>query len=270
MLRYNILLILAGSIGFGKLTAQELFVYTEPSSNMPARSVGLRLSNWLMNDATGPVKYNFVPEVMWGVNKRLMFHLEGFFGNRPGSFKAEGAGVYAKYRFYSRDKIYKHLRLAAFGRIAINNGYVYEEEVATNSHNTGYQLGLIGTQLLHKTALSVTAYYERALDNLNGYSFPPSVSGRALNYDLSVGRLIFPKAYTSYKQTNMNIMAEFLGQSLMNNGRQFVDGAIALQFIFNSQTRLDIGYRHELYSSMSRMDQNGLLVRAEHLLYNVF
>jgi hypothetical protein len=49
-----------------------------------------------------------------------------------------------------------------------------------------------------------------------------------------------------------------------------VDLAPAVQFIFNSQTRLDIGYKVQLYSDMQRVAPNGFMIRVEHLLFNVF
>lgn len=270
MLRYKIGCLLLSCCFCSRLSAQELFVFTEPSSNMPAKSVGIRLSNWLMDeDNTAHINYHFLPELMWGVNRRLMLHIEGYFSNSSGIFSAEGAGFYAKYRFYSKDKVYKHFRLAAFARASSNNSSILQQEIATNGYNTGYQLGLIGTQLLHKTALSVTTYYERELDNLNDHEIPATWPNTALNYTLSAGRLVLPKNYSGYKQTNMNIMLECLGQVLLGNGKQFVDMAPSLQFIFNSQTRVDIGYRQQLYSNMLRTEPDGLLLRVEHLLYNV-
>jgi hypothetical protein len=271
MLRYRVLLTLFASIIWGNVPAQELFVYTEPSSNMPAKSVGIRLSKWLMDGSGGnKTNYYFFPEVMWGATKRLMIHTEGYFSNSGKSFSAEGVGLYAKYRFYSNDKVYKHFRMAAFGRVTANNSIIQQEALAVNGYNTGYQLGLIGTQLLHKTALSATAYYERALDNAGSHEFPALYSDEAVNYTLSAGRLILPKTYVGYKQTNMNLMMELLGQTLIDNGKHYLDMAPSVQFIFNSQTRVDIGYKYELYSNMQRIATNGFLVRVEHLLYNVF
>jgi hypothetical protein len=270
MPHYKISWLLLVCLLCNRLSAQELFVFTEPSSNMPAKSIGIRLSNWFMDDDNlSHVRYHLLPEIMWGVNKCLMLHVEGYLSNSSGTFNGEGLGLYAKYRFYSNDKIYRHFRLAAFGRMATNNETVYQQEIATNGYNTGYQIGLIGTQLLHKTALSVTTYYERALNNPNGYEFPTALADKALNYSLSAGRLILPKIYKGYKQTNMNLMTELVGQTLIGNGKQFADLAISAQFIFNSQTRVDIGYKHELYSNMQRNLPNGLMLRVEHLLYNV-
>lgn len=271
MLLYRLWLLLAVLCISGKVSAQELFVYTEPASNMPAKSVGIRASNWLMNDANaGKINYHFIPELMWGVNRSLMIHAEGFISNRTGGLTTEGGALYVKYRFFSRDKVYQHLRMAVFGRASTNNGDIHQQEIATNGHNTGYQAGLITTQLLHKTALSVTAYYEHALDNFgNNHELPVSTATNAVNYSFSAGRLILPKKYIGYKQTNMNLMVEILGQSQPEQGRHYVDAAPSVQFIFNSQTRVDVGYRFELYSNMLRTAPNGFMIRAEHLLFNV-
>ena len=80
------------------LSAQELFVFSEPASNMPAKSIGLRATNWLMPVvAKTQGSYQLLPEVMWGVNKNLMLHLDGFLSNQGGNFHAVGGGVYGKY-----------------------------------------------------------------------------------------------------------------------------------------------------------------------------
>lgn len=244
-------------------------MYSEPASNMPAHSTGLRLTNWIMDEtAANRANYHLIPEVMWGVNKRLMLHAEGFISNRNGTLSAEGVGAYAKYRFLSRDDVYRHFRAAAFARVATNNADIHQETIQVNGHNTGYQAGLVATQLLHKTALSATAYYEQAFANFGGNELPIANADKALNYILSAGRLILPKKYKSYDQVNMNIMAELIGQSLPQTGQHSLDIAPSVQFIFMSQARLDIGYRRQLYSNMLRTAPNGLLVRFEYLLFN--
>lgn len=250
--------------------AQELFVYSEPASNMPAHSIGLRANNYIMQETgTNRINYHFIPEVMWGVNKNLMVHAEVYISNRDRGLSAEGAGVYAKYRFFAHDAVFRHFRAAAFGRMSTNNGSIHQEEIETNGHNTGYELGLVGTQLLHKTAFSLTASYEQALDNSRGNEFPVAQSRRAINYVASAGHLFFPKKYTGYGQTNMNVMLEVIGQYQPEQGKAFVDIAPAIQFIFNSQTRLDVGYKHQVSGNMIRTAPNGLLIRVEHLLFNV-
>lgn len=248
--------------------AQELFSFTEPASNMPAHSTGLRLNNWIMNEGGKRVNYHLIPEVMWGVNKNLMLHAEGFASNLEGGFSLEGGAVYAKYRFFSHDKVYRHFRMAAFGRAATNNGVVHQEEIETNGHNSGFEAGLIGTQLLHKLALSATASYEQAIKNRGNNEIPAGQDTRALNFSISAGRLILPKDYKSYQQTNLNLMVELLGQVHPESGKAYLDIAPTAQLIINSQTRIDIGYKRQLSSTMTRTAPNGMLVRVEHLLFN--
>jgi hypothetical protein len=250
--------------------AQELFVYTEPASNMPAHTLGLRASNWIMDERDADrINYHFIPEAMWGVNKHLMLHVEGFFSNRNRGFEAEGAGLYAKYRFFTRDTLYRHFRMAAFGRITTNNAPIHQEEITINGHNSGYGLGLIATQLLHRQALSASVWMEHAMDNYGGNEYPAVQPRDALNLALSTGRLFYPKHYTGYGNINVNGMIEVLGQQLLGSDKRYVDLAPSVQLIFNSQTRVDIGYRFELWGNMERTAPNGLLLRVEHVLFNV-
>ncbi len=253
------------------LKSQELFVFTEPASNMPAKSIGIRAGNWIMPASAGrKAGYQLLPEIMWGVNKHLMIHLDGFFTNQGGSFQATGAGIYAKYRIYSVDAVNKHFRLAAFGRVSLNNSTVFQQEIDVARNNSGYNLGIIATQLLHKQAISGSVSYSRAPDHLHFQPFPPGEADQAINASISTGRLILPEKYLSYKQTNLNFMVEVLGQHLLASNRSFVDLAPAIQFIFNSQTRLDVGYKMQLYGDMKRVNQNAVMIRIEHLIFNVF
>ncbi|MGN6617984.1 MAG: hypothetical protein ACTHJ5_12490 [Ilyomonas sp.] len=249
--------------------AQELFVFTEPASNMPSKSLGIRVTNNLMKRNAGSgYDYQLLPELMWGVNKNLMIHADAFASNRFNKFAAEGFGFYGKYRFFTSDKMYSHFRMAAFGRVSYNQSAIAQEEIETFGNNSGYEAGLIATQLLHKVALSSSLSYEKALDN-DKYKFPAQQSDEAINYSLSFGKLMLPKEYVDYNQTNVNLMVEFLGQALKDNGRSFLDVAPALQFIVNSQARIDIGYRKQLYSSMQRASKEGFLLRFEYLIFNV-
>lgn len=250
--------------------AQELFVYTEPASNMPAHTIGLRATNWIMDEReTDRINYHLIPEIMWGVNKNLMVHVEGFFSNRNRRLSAEGLGLYAKYRFFTKDTLYRHFRMAVFGRVSTNNADIHQEEITTNGHNTGFQLGLIATQLLHKQAISASLWFEHAENNFAGNELPAAQPQNAMNLALSTGRLFYPSHYTGYGNVNINGMVEVLSQKLLGNDKYYVDAAPSVQLIFNSQTRVDIGYRFELSSNMQRTAPNGFLVRVEHVLFNV-
>jgi hypothetical protein len=250
--------------------AQELFVYTEPASNMPKKTIGLRATQSFFKDtSTGIINYHILPEVMFGINKNLMVHAEAFISNRNNTLRYEGVGLYAKYRFYSQDDVHTHFRMAAFGRLSTNNSDIHQEELDINAQNSGYQLGFIATQLLYKVALSSSVSYMQAMNNGSANKFPSNQANQAINYTLSFGKLLLPKAYTNYNQTNLNVMVEVLGQQLIGNAKGYLDIAPSFQLIVHSQTRIDIGYRHQIYSNALRTAPNGFLLRVEHLLFNI-
>lgn len=260
------LLFLCNALAF----SQELFVLTEPASNMPANSIGLRTSNWIMKDTRGGINYHLIPEVMWGINKNMMIHVEGFSSSRSKTFELEGAGLYAKYRLFSTDGLKKHFRIALFGRGSLNYADIHQQEIETNGHNSGIEFGSIFTGLVNRQAYSISLSFENASDNGRKYEFPSTEKAKAFNYSFSTGRLILPRVYAGYGQTNLNLIAEFIGQHLPGTNNMFLDGSFSVQLIFNSQTRLDIGYKRELYGNMARTAPNGMIIRLEHLLFNVF
>jgi len=249
--------------------AQELFSATEPASNMAAGSIGFRLDNSIMNDVNSSrTNYHLIPEILIGVSKKLMIQGNLFFSNRNKTFSAEGGSLYAKYRFLSRDAVQKHFRMAAFGRVSYNNSDIHQEEINMYGHNSGYEAGIVATQLLKKVALSSSLTFLNATDNGNNNKFPYGSNNQAINYTFSVGKLMYPKEYKSYKQTNINLMVEFLSQVNTGSGKYYMDIAPSIQMIFNSQSRIDIGYRSELSSSLLRTAPNGFFIRLEHNLFN--
>ena len=251
--------------------SQELFVFTEPASNMPGKSLGVRDMNAFMYEKDGKLNYHNMPELMWGINKKWMVHVQGFISNRQeGGFETEGGSLYAKYRFYSEDDIQSHFRMALYGRYSLNKADIHQQELETMGHNTGYEAGFIATKLLHKVAISSSLSYERALDNGEKYKFPTAESNSAMNYTLSVGKLMLPKVYKSFKQTNVNLMLELLGQRLNENKKSYLDIAPSIQFIINSQARVDIGYRQQVYSTMIRTAPNGMVLKFEYTFFNAF
>jgi hypothetical protein len=252
--------------------SQELFVFTEPASNMPAKALGIRDMNGFMFEKDGKLNYHNMPELMWGINKKWMFHVQGFISNRQdGGFQTEGGSLYAKYRFFSEDAKQSHFRMALFARASKNSADTHQEEIETMGHNSGYEAGFIATKLLHKVAISTTISYERALDINSKYMCSTTqMSNSAMNYTLSVGKLMLPKIYTSYNQTNVNLMFELIGQRLNEHQKSFLDMGPSLQFIVNSQARFDIGYRKQLYSTMERTAPNGVVFKFEYLFFNVF
>jgi hypothetical protein len=260
-----ILLIL--SIG---VQAQELFVVTEPASNAPAGSIGLRIGQSMFKEKLKEgYNYHLLPEITWGINKNLMVRSAVFMSNRNNKLVAEGGTLYAKYRFFSADDVHSHFRMAAFGRYSMNKADIHQEEIETVGHNTGYEGGLVATQLIQKVAISSSVSFEKAYNNNPDYVFPASQSSSATNYTLSIGRLMHPKKYVSFKETNINLMLEFLGQVLNENGKSYLDIVPSIQFIINSQARLDFAYRRQLYSSMLRSAPDGFYLNFQFNFFNV-
>jgi hypothetical protein len=278
--------------------AQELYVFTEPASNMPAKSLGVRLNTkfFKMQHDNKFSAYRLDPEIMISVSKKLMLHINGYASTMyQSNLKIEGASIYAKWRFFSEDDIHKHFRLAAFTKIAaINNptvltsthlhqisdgngGYVYHDlsentvnnEIEIDGTNSGISSGIIATKLVNKLAVSSSLAYTYRLNNIKNKR-EVIVPWHAVNYTVSAGYLIYPKEYTSYKQTNINLYTEFLGSNALDKKGYFVDIAPAVQFIFNSIARLDIGYRAQLSGNTQRMSNSSFLIRVEYNFLNLF
>jgi len=199
----------------------------------------------------------------------LMFRASAFVSNRGKDLITEGGSFFAKYRFFSSDDLNSHFRLAAFGRYSFNNADIHQEQIDIMGHNTGFETGIVATKLIKKLAISSTVSFEKALDNQPNYPFPKELGNHATNYTLSFGKLIHPKTYTSFKQTNINFMVEFVGQTINENGKSFLDAVPVIQFIFNSQARVDLGYRQELLSSMQRSAPNGLYFNLYYTFFDL-
>lgn len=272
--------------GTGIAAAQELYVNTEPASNMPANSLGIRLTNKFFNmEHSGDIGMRFEPEVMWGVNKRLMLHVLGYASNMmQSSIRAEGGSVYAKYRFLSLDQQHAHFRMAAYVRGSVIDNPYYpvmsdgthamrpydNKELDLEGATSGVNGGIIATQLLHKLALSTTLGYSRYMNNVKD-NIPEDFSKNSVNYSLSAGYLVLPVKYKSFQQTNLNLYLELLGKTNTDGVSRgsYLDVAPAIQFIFNSTTRLDLSYRTQLAGDMPRNTFNSFLIRFEHNIFNI-
>jgi hypothetical protein len=253
-----------------RLSAQELFVMTEPASNMPTGSIGARMSQSLLKEKfESGYNYHLMPEIMYGASKSLMLHASAFVSNRNTNLVVEGGSFYAKYRVFSIDDIHSHFRIAVYGRASFNNSDIHQEEIETMGHNSGFETGLVATQLINKLAISSSISFEKALDNTSKNPFPNSQSNSATNYTLSFGKLVYPKVYTSLSQTNINLMLEFIGQKLNQNSKSYLDVVPSIQFIINSQARIDFAYRQQIYSDMLRTAPNGIYLKLEYTFFNI-
>ena len=252
--------------------SQELFVASEPASNMPANSFGVRIMNTFMREkSNSTVSFHTMPELMYGISNKWMVHLQTFKNKSAGEpFSFEGGSIYVKNRFFSSDDLHTHFRMASFARYSFNRAKIHQEEIETMGHNSGLELGLIATKLLHKTAISSTLSFEQALNNTSINKIPSTQSSNATNLSLSFGQLLSPKKYTSYKQTNINVMLELVAQYLNQQDKGFIDVVPSLQFIIHSKARVDIAYKQELYSHCIRTAPNGLWLKLEYNIFNAF
>lgn len=279
------------------LTAQELYIITEPASNLPKNALSFRLNTMGMpmtgnmeGMKKGEVGFRVAPELSYGVSKNLMVkaavYASDMFQSR---FRYESASVYAKYRFLSQDDFHKHFRMAGFGKLAVSrNPYVIErtvlhdgsdgsggglphEELVFNrsdeqnlmGNHSGWQVGVVATQLLNKLALSGTLSGVGRFNNVD-YPVLPSDIQQALEYSFSAGYLLYPKEYDSYGQTNLNLYVEWIGQRAFGKSAGFLDMAPAIQFIFNSKARIDLGYRFQVAGNIRRFNEQQWLLRLEY------
>jgi hypothetical protein len=266
--------ILAFIFSLSTSRAQELYVFSEPASNMPARALSLKYTGkFLEGYHSGKNEQRQALGVQLGLNKKWMIRAGTTISDMYSYpvTRWESFNMYAKYRFLSKDDIHKHFRVAAFMEASYSKNDLYYDELSLEGDQSGVQAGLVFTQLLHKLAVSSTVSITEVIheqrrndDSPQGY-FPYA----AFNYSLSAGYLLFPRKYVSYKQTNFNIYLELLGSNALDKSLHFVDLAPAVQLIFNSNTKVNAGYRFQLSGNMHRMATESLLISVETTFLNV-
>ena len=235
------------------VNGQELFVNSEPASIMPARSILIKQSYATM---TGKgIENNFNTQLEFSWSKKWMSHL----GTNYKSWE-----WYTQYRFYSKDAIYEHLRMALFFRaIGSSSNAKFTNSILLDGQESVVHAGFIITQLKHKWASALTLgtlMKQQALAN----------NGKAgLQYIFSNGYLVYPKSYSSYEQTNINLYLELIGQTLFSDKAHYLDVAPAVQFIFNSQSKLNVSYRFPLVNQTNRATYNTASISWDYLFFNV-
>ncbi|HKP33014.1 MAG TPA: hypothetical protein VJT83_09810 [Chitinophagaceae bacterium] len=267
----RVFILVASFIYSPEIFSQELYVFSEPASNMPAKSISFKLSGkFPIDQAYDRIFQRYSPEVMFGISKKVMIHIGGSFSDYyTSNVRPESLRGYIKYRFFSNDEVHRHFRMAAFAEGSYTQSPIEFEEMTLEGDNSGIQTGLIATQLVNKLAISATASYMRAFRDADNHIEHFDHSRNMLGYSLSAGYLVFPREYTSFKQTNLDIYLEVLGNNSLDKSENFVDLAPAIQFIFNSNTKLNLGARFEATSNITRIAKNRFLISIEHTLLNV-
>lgn len=265
-----LLLILASG-----LNAQELYVFSEPASNIPARAVSLKLTEHFVSSDNiySRFSHRMMPQVMYGINKKLMVRGGVSVANmHTPDFRYESFNFYAKYRFLSNDELHRHFRMAVFAEASKTKAPFHYDEITLMGDKSGVEAGIIATQLWHKLAVSGTIAHTQVLDKSrnNKVLYIPRRNYQAMNYSLSAGYLLFPKEYKDYKQTNLNLYIELLSEQLLDSRKAYLDIAPAMQLIFGSNFKVNIGYRFQAAGNMQRMANNSWQLSVERTLLNAF
>jgi hypothetical protein len=247
------------------VVSQELYVFTEPASNMPSNSLSAKLTY------RSPVsKYNneyrqrYTPEVMFGINKKWMLHVSSSLSDfYTPQLRWESVKTYAKYRFYSNDDVHRHFRMAAFAEAAYSRNPFYYGDTNLDGENSGMQAGVIATQLVNKLAVSGTASVIKVFAKSAEHAANPANSLKAFYYSLSAGYLLLPFNYSDYKQTNLNVYFETIGMKGLDKGDYMLDLAPALQLIFNSNFKVNLGARFQVTGNMVRVGEKNYFISME-------
>ena len=244
---------------FNDSYSQELYINSEPASLIPkgTKVVRLSYSNIIIDEsnALGDVANAFLmtPSLAYGLSKKIMISTSFQFANRPyeqglvSNFGFNGFKFYSKQRIYTTDKQKNHTRLSSFLKYSFHKDNFMKGNIDLDLQNKGFELGLIGTQLIKKLAISITSAYIRANDINDDSNNLINLS--TFKNSLSAGYLLLPRKYKSYKQTNFNLYLEYLTNTIMNKtfpvryNRFSSTLAPGLQFVILSRSRLDFSYK---------------------------
>lgn len=246
------------------LYSQELYINSEPASLIPKGTKVIRLLNSnIFLDGTntmGGIGNAFVitPSISYGLSKKIMVSGSLQFANKPyekdmiPNFGINGFKLYSKQRILTTDKEKYHTRLSSFLKYSYHENKFMKDNLDLELQDTGFELGLIGTQLINKLAISVTTAFTKVYDI--DEKMGSSVNWQKINLNtfknsISAGYLLFPRKYKSYKQTNFNIYLEYLTNTILTKGfpnrYDKFSSALApgIQLILLSRSRLDFSYK---------------------------
>ena len=248
------------------LSAQELYINSEPASLIPKGTKVVRLTNSNIfldgSNIMGSIGNAFIvtPSLSYGISKKIMLSGSIQFANKPyeqdmtTNFGLNGFKIYSKQRILSTDKQKYHTRLSSFIKYSYHEDKFMKDNIDIDLQDTGFELGLIGTQLINKLAISITTAITRISNIDEKLTQGSTVKWQTTNLNtfknsISAGYLLFPRKYNSYKQTNFNLYVEYLTNTILNENfpvrydkfrSTFAPG---IQFIIMSRSRLDFSYK---------------------------
>ncbi len=293
MLQFRFSILLALYFTAFNINAQELFPLNEPASSLPKNTIGARIFSESYKELD-LLRHVESLRVMYGISAKLtvmgtlsasnhhsellptdlITHIH--IGNnsitntntvkrgQPYYYRPNGVNLYSKYRFLSIDDQNRHLRMAIYGEYSFMKVAHDEAEPNLMDDNKGLGGGLITTWLYKKLATSITLgfikpgnYTESQNNSFTSKTTNTLIKyGDAFKYNLSLGYLVYPKHYSSYKQTNFNIYLELMGKSyqqatVIQDGENikiqtdalkkgnYMDIRPGIQCIINSNLRID-------------------------------
>ncbi len=262
-----------------EIVAQELYVLNEPASNVPAKSLNVKYGGKFVRESYDGHQHwgtRHMLESSIGLSKSFMIRPSATFSNMYNIYpdrqlNFESMALYAKWRWLSIDDIHKHFRAAFFVKGIYSTNDLLYDELTGEGDQSAIQAGLIFTQLVNKLAVSTTLAGNEMMDGDRWlkYAGPRNFGYRSFNYAFSAGYLVYPKKYSSYGQTNFNVYLEVIGSNGIDRQYNFLDLAPAVQFIFNSSSKLNLGYRFQLAGKAFRMAESGFNVSFEQSFLNV-
>ena len=247
-------------------SAQELYINTEPASLIPKGTKVVRLNHHSIflngTNIMGGIGNAIImsPSISYGLSKKIMVSGSFQFSNKPyeqdmmPNFGFSGFKIYSKQRILTTDKQKYHTRLSSFIKYSYHDNKFMKDNLDIELQDTGFEFGIIATQLINKLAISVTSALTRISNIDEKYTSGSTVKWQKINLNtiqnsISAGYLLFPRKYKSYKQTNFNLYLEYLTNTILT--RNFPDRyhkfsstlAPGIQFIIMSRSRLDFSYK---------------------------
>lgn len=256
--------------------SQELFIASEPASNMPKGSGGVRaaVESSFIDDI---VRMRSQFEVMYGLSKEIMLHGELYASTHSGTYAFENAGVYAKYRFFTDDDFKYHFRMALYAKALIGSQKAVSPLVGLDGASPGYGGGIISTLLLDHLAASVTLGAVTGIPDIENEEHIAYHDITNYNYSISAGYLVYPAEYVSYSDPNFNIYAEVLGKYGSYNvvehdvvrpgSANEIVLSVGPQVILNSIARIDLAFKTTLLSNAPHRSPNAVYIKFERIFY---
>ena len=247
-------------------SAQELYINAEPASLIPKGTKVVRLNHHSIfldgNNIMGGIGNAIImsPSISYGLSKKMMVSGSFQFSNKPyeqdmmPNFGFSGFKLSSKQRILTTDKQKYHTRLSSFIKYSYHDNKFMKDNLDIEIQDTGFEFGIIGTQLINKLAISVTSAVTRISNIDEKYTNGSTVKWQSINLNtiqnsISAGYLLFPRKYKSYKQTNFNLYLEYLTSTILT--KDYPDRynkfsstlAPGIQFIIMSRSRLDFSYK---------------------------